>query len=62
MAQALVNRPKILFLDEPSIGLDPTSKKQGWEYVKNLNSEFGVTVFITTHDMLEADDFVTGLR
>ncbi len=61
IAQALVNRPKILFLDEPSIGLDPTSKKQGWEYIKNLNSEFGVTVFITTHDMLEADDFVTGL-
>ena len=56
IAQALVNRPKILFLDEPSIGLDPTSKKQGWEYIKNLNSEFGVTVFITTHDMLEADE------
>lgn len=55
IAQALVNRPKILFLDEPSIGLDPTSKKQGWEYIKNLNREFGITVFITTHDMLEAD-------
>lgn len=56
IAQSLVNRPKILFLDEPSIGLDPTSKKQSWNYVKNLNREFGVTILITTHDMLEADE------
>jgi ABC-2 type transport system ATP-binding protein len=56
IAQSLVNRPKILFLDEPSIGLDPTSKKQSWNYVKSLNKEFGVTIFITTHDMLEADE------
>ncbi|MGI0085744.1 MAG: DUF4162 domain-containing protein, partial [Nitrososphaerales archaeon] len=56
IAQALVNRPKILFLDEPSIGLDPTSKKQSWDYIKRLNREFGVTIFITTHDMLEADE------
>jgi len=56
IAQSLVNRPKVLFLDEPSIGLDPTSKRQGWKYVKNLNREFGVTIFITTHDMLEADE------
>lgn len=55
IAQSLVNRPKVLFLDEPSIGLDPNSKRQGWKYVKNLNKEFGVTIFITTHDMLEAD-------
>ena len=56
IAQSLVNRPKVLFLDEPSIGLDPTSKRQGWKYVKNLNREFGVTIFITTHDMAEADE------
>jgi len=56
IAQSLVNRPKVLFLDEPSIGLDPTSKRQGWKYVKNLNREFGVTIFLTTHDMLEADE------
>lgn len=56
IAQSLVNRPKVLFLDEPSIGLDPNSKRQGWRYVKNLNREFGVTIFITTHDMLEADE------
>ncbi len=56
IAQSLVNRPKVLFLDEPSIGLNPNSKHQGWKYVKNLNREFGVTIFITTHDMLEADE------
>ncbi len=56
IAQALVNRPKILFLDEPSIGLDPTAKRQGWDYIKRLNEEFGITIFITTHDMFEADE------
>jgi ABC-2 type transport system ATP-binding protein len=56
IAQSLVNRPQVLFLDEPSIGLDPNSKRQGWKYVKNLNREFGVTIFITTHDMAEADE------
>ncbi|HKW05720.1 MAG TPA: ATP-binding cassette domain-containing protein, partial [Nitrososphaerales archaeon] len=56
IAQALVNRPRILFLDEPSIGLDPTSRKQGWSYIKKLNREFGATIFLTTHDMLEADE------
>jgi ABC-2 type transport system ATP-binding protein len=56
IAQALVNRPRILFLDEPSIGLDPSSKRQVWEYIKSLNGEFGTTIFITTHDMAEADE------
>lgn len=56
IAQALVNRPQILFLDEPSIGLDPSSKRQMWKYIKQLNKEFGMTIFITTHDMLEADE------
>jgi len=56
IAQALVNRPKLLFLDEPSIGLDPYSRKQVIEQVKQLNQEFGTTIFITTHDMAEADE------
>jgi len=55
IAQALVNRPRILFLDEPSIGLDPYSKRQVTEQVKELNREFGTTILITTHDMAEAD-------
>jgi ABC-2 type transport system ATP-binding protein len=56
IAQSLVNRPKILFLDEPSIGLDPASRLRTWGYIKRLNSEYGVTIFITTHDMEEADE------
>jgi len=56
IAESLVNRPKILFLDEPSIGLDPASRLKTWGYIKKLNSEYGVTIFITTHDMEEADE------
>jgi len=55
IAQALVNRPRILFLDEPSIGLDPNAKRIIWELVKKLRDEFGTTIFLTTHDMNEAD-------
>ncbi|HJT09974.1 MAG TPA: ATP-binding cassette domain-containing protein [Candidatus Nitrosotalea sp.] len=56
IAQALVNRPRLLLLDEPSIGLDPSSKKQVWKSIKQLNQEFGTTILITTHDMTEADE------
>jgi ABC-2 type transport system ATP-binding protein len=56
IAQALVNRPRVLFLDEPSIGLDPFSKRQVRSYVKDLNREFKITILVTTHDMLEADE------
>ncbi len=55
IAQALVNRPKILFLDEPSIGLDPNARRTMWGLIKKLREEFGTTVFLTTHDMNEAD-------
>jgi ABC-2 type transport system ATP-binding protein len=55
IAQALVNRPGILFLDEPAIGLDPGSKRQIWESILRLRREFGTTLLITTHDMAEAD-------
>jgi ABC-2 type transport system ATP-binding protein len=61
IAQALVNRPRILFLDEPSIGLDPYSKRQLWDSVKQLNVEFGITIVITTHDMEEADELCSRL-
>jgi len=56
IAQALVNRPRILILDEPSIGLDPASKRAMWDYIKKLNRDFHTTVLITTHDMVEADE------
>jgi len=56
IAQALVNRPQVLFLDEPSIGLDPNARHEVWRYVKHLNREFDTTIFVTTHDMAEADE------
>src|ERR1051326_6628099 len=56
IAQALVNRPRILLLDEPSIGLDPSSRRQVWRIIKQLNQEFGITILLTTHDMVEADE------
>ncbi len=55
LAQALVNRPRVLFLDEPSIGLDPNARNIIWELVKNLRDEFDTTILVTTHDMVEAD-------
>jgi len=56
IAQALVNRPKLLFLDEPSIGLDPYSRMQVIDHIRQLNRDFGTTILITTHDMAEADE------
>ena len=56
IAQALVNRPKLLFLDEPSIGLDPYSRMQVIDHIKQLNREFRTTILLTTHDMAEADE------
>jgi ABC-2 type transport system ATP-binding protein len=56
IAQAVVNRPKLLFLDEPSIGLDPYSRMQVIKQVQDLNENFGTTILVTTHDMKEADD------
>ncbi|HXX59400.1 MAG TPA: ATP-binding cassette domain-containing protein [Dehalococcoidales bacterium] len=55
IAQALVNRPKVLFLDEPSIGLDPNARRIIWDLINRLRTEFGTTIFLTTHDMNEAD-------
>ncbi len=55
IAQTLVNRPKILYLDEPSIGLDPNARQTIWDHVEKLRNEFGTTILLTTHDMSEAD-------
>ena len=56
IAQALVNRPKVLFLDEPSIGLDPNARRIIWGLIKKLRDEFNTTIMMTTHDMGEADE------
>jgi ABC-2 type transport system ATP-binding protein len=55
LAQALVNRPALLVLDEPTIGLDPLARGDVWERVQELREETGMTVLLTTHYMEEAD-------
>jgi len=55
IARGLVHHPKILFLDEPTIGLDPQTRNHIWNYIKDLNREEGMTVFFTTHYMEEAE-------
>jgi ABC-2 type transport system ATP-binding protein len=55
IARGFLHTPKILFLDEPTLGLDPQSRNQLWTHVKTLNESEGVTVFLTTHYMDEAD-------
>jgi len=54
IARALVNTPKVLFLDEPTTGLDPQTRRSVWETITNLQRTQGLTVFLTTHYMEEA--------
>jgi ABC-2 type transport system ATP-binding protein len=55
IARGFLHTPKILFLDEPTLGLDPQSRNQLWTHVKSVNESERVTVFLTTHYMDEAD-------
>ena len=55
IARGFLHTPKILFLDEPTLGLDPQSRNQLWTHVKRLNETEKTTVFLTTHYMDEAD-------
>ena len=55
IARGLLHTPKVLFLDEPTLGLDPQTRNQLWTHVKHLNQTENVTVFLTTHYMDEAD-------
>ncbi|MFD6159978.1 ATP-binding cassette domain-containing protein [Nocardia sp. NPDC060256] len=55
LAQALVNRPALLILDEPTVGLDPIARDSVWDRVRDLRHRFGTTVLLTTHYMAEAD-------
>jgi len=55
IARGLLHHPKILFMDEPTLGLDPQTRNHIWNYIKNMNREEGITVFFTTHYMEEAD-------
>ena len=56
IARGLVHHPRVLFLDEPTIGLDPQTRAGIWDYIRKLNREKGITVILTTHYMDEADD------
>jgi ABC-2 type transport system ATP-binding protein len=55
IAMSMMSYPKILFLDEPTVGMDIESRKAMWEIVKTIKAEFGTTVFLTTHYLEEAD-------
>jgi len=55
IARGFMHRPNVLFLDEPTLGLDPQSRIRIWEYIKRLSDEEGVTIVLTTHYMEEAD-------
>jgi ABC-2 type transport system ATP-binding protein len=55
IARGLLHHPKIIFLDEPTLGLDPQTRNHMWEYLGRLNEREGITVFFTTHYMDEAD-------
>ncbi|MCX6718241.1 MAG: ATP-binding cassette domain-containing protein [Candidatus Staskawiczbacteria bacterium] len=55
IARGFLHHPKVLFLDEPTIGLDPQTRNHIWTYLKKMNEEEGTTVFLTTHYMEEAD-------
>lgn len=55
IARGLVQQPRVLFLDEPTLGLDAQTRRHIWDYIKKLNRERGVTIILTTHYMEEAD-------
>ncbi|MGQ9597634.1 MAG: ATP-binding cassette domain-containing protein [Thermoproteota archaeon] len=55
LACGLVNRPKVLFLDEPTLGLDVQTRAATWDYIKKLKEEYDMTIFMTTHYLEEAD-------
>jgi len=57
IARGLIHHPKILFLDEPTLGLDPQTRNHIWEYILKLSKEEGMTVFFTTHYMNEAEKY-----
>ena len=56
LAAGLINRPKVLFLDEPTLGLDVQTRAAIWKYIRHLKDEYGMSLFVTTHYLEEADN------
>jgi ABC-2 type transport system ATP-binding protein len=56
IARGLLHHPKVLFLDEPTLGLDPQTRRRTWEYLRELRDRHDLTIFLTTHYMDEADN------
>jgi ABC-2 type transport system ATP-binding protein len=56
IGQAMLHHPRVLFLDEPTTGLDPIAKRSIWEHLKELRKNFGTTIFFSTHNMDEAEE------
>jgi ABC-2 type transport system ATP-binding protein len=55
IAQAMLHRPRVLFLDEPTLGLDPLARKAVWQHIERLRADWQTTIILTTHYMDEAD-------
>jgi ABC-2 type transport system ATP-binding protein len=55
IAQSMIHRPRLLFLDEPTVGLDPLARNAVWDYIRRLRTEYGMTILLTTHYMDEAE-------
>jgi ABC-2 type transport system ATP-binding protein len=56
IAESMLHRPRVLFLDEPTVGLDPIARKAVWEHIERLRTDYGTTILLTTHYMEEADE------
>lgn len=59
VAQSLLHQPRVLFLDEPTVGLDPVARQAIWDHLLHLKAESEMTIFLTTHSMEEADSLCT---
>lgn len=55
IAQSMLHRPRVLFMDEPTIGLDPVARRALWDHIERLRRDYGTTILLTTHFMEEAD-------